>query len=81
MLRFNIVQAQRNDRGNYSVTLSQENHATVDAGQEDPHGAAIEVVDQSYLGRPVPVTKTKGRGAPAAGGSIERMDGKGCGRG
>ena len=33
-----------------AVDLSNEHKVTVEAGQDDPHGPSIEVVDRSYIG-------------------------------
>jgi len=61
MLRFNIVQGKRNDRGNFEVKLGEAEHqATIESGQDDPHGIDIAPVDTSVLGSGVVVTKTKG---------------------
>lgn len=63
MLRFNIVQGKRNQRGNFEVALNEPEHqVTLSAGQDDPHGVDIAPIDQSVLGNPanVQVTKTKG---------------------
>ena len=33
-----------------AVDLSNEHKVTVEAGQDDPHGTSIEVVDRSFIG-------------------------------
>ena len=33
-----------------AVDLSNEHKVTVEAGQDDPHGPSIEVVDRSFIG-------------------------------
>jgi hypothetical protein len=64
MLRFNIVQGQLNDRGNYGdgsfagfsanhvvdVRLTDENQVTIEANQDLPHGAELEPIDRSLVG-------------------------------
>jgi Complex 1 protein (LYR family) len=63
MLRFNIVQGSRNDRGNFEVRLENPEHqVTLASGHDDPHGVDIAPVDTAILGNPnsVKVTKTKG---------------------
>ena len=64
LLRFNIVQGQRNERGNFEVRLEQPQHqATIMSAQDDPHGIDISPVDKSVLGDAgggVQITKTKG---------------------
>lgn len=62
MLRFNIVQGVMNERGNFDVSLSSEEHqTTVAAGQSRPHGVDLETIDKSIGGNPddVTVTSTK----------------------
>ena len=63
MLRFNIVQGTRNERGNFEVKLEEPEHqVTLSSGKDDPHGVDITPIDQSILGDPsiVKITKTKG---------------------
>lgn len=60
MLKFNIVQGERNERGNYDVKLNKEEHSvTVEAGQDNPLGQELKVIDQSILGKGVNVEKNK----------------------
>ena len=65
MLRFNIAQGVLNERGNYEVSLSSQEHkTTVAAGQDAPHGVEIEAIDKSVHGNPndVVVTTTRNTG-------------------
>ena len=66
MLRFNVVQGTRNDRGNYEVGLAPEHHVTIEAGQDLPHGPELAVADPSLLGTPsaVKVEKSKATKVP-----------------
>jgi len=51
MLRFNIVQGTMNERGNFNVDLSSDEHkTTVEAGQVNPHGVELEAIDKSATG-------------------------------
>jgi hypothetical protein len=42
------------------VKLSAEHQVTVEAGQDDPNGPELAVPDQSLLGNPIKIEKTKG---------------------
>ena len=64
MLRFNIAQGTRTDRGNYAVELTEENQVVVDAGQENPHGQEIAPVDRSIIGEVVVERRGKGKKIP-----------------
>ena len=67
MLRFNVVQGMRNERGNYEVgKLSPEHYVTIEAGQDLPHGPELAVADQSLLGTAsaVKVEKSKATKVP-----------------
>ncbi len=51
VLRFNIVQGSLNTKGNYDVKMtSPSHHVTVEAGQCETHGPALEPIDLSILG-------------------------------
>ena len=64
MLRFNIAQGILNERGNYEVSLSSEEHkTTVASGQDAPHGVEIESIEKSFRGPPYDVVVTKNRNA------------------
>lgn len=63
MLRFNIVQGKRNEKGNFAASLDKPEHQiTLESGKDDPHGVDIAPIDQSILGNPesIKITKTKG---------------------
>lgn len=69
MLRFNIVQGARNNRGNYAVRLHEPEHlVTIQAEQGRPHGVDIAHIDKSILGDPNDVTVTKSTGSKAPKG-------------
>ena len=51
---------------------------TVEAGQDQPHGQALEVVDRSYLGEPVKIEKVKGQ-KDNKSVKFDQMEGGGCG--
>ena len=40
------------------VKLSEENIVTVEAGQHDPNGPELAIIDRAILGDPVTVTRT-----------------------
>jgi len=64
MLRFNIVQGTRNDRGNFEVRLEQPEHqVTLASGHDDPHGVDIAPIDKALLGDSASVTVTKTKGS------------------
>ena len=39
--------------------MSSEHKVTVEENQHKPHGPALEVVDRSYIGKPVKVEQVK----------------------
>ena len=67
MLRFNIVQGQMNEKGNYDVDLaSREEHQVVlESGKDLPHGVDISPIDQSSIGEADKVIMTKTKGSKA----------------
>jgi hypothetical protein len=71
MLRFNIVQATRNqEKGNFEVKLNPEHQVTVDAGQVLPHGPELSPIDPSFIGKHVGVTKHKADKKPLGEGDV-----------
>lgn len=63
MLRFNIVQARMNNRGNYGVDLTREETKVVlEAGKDLPQGVEVAPVDASSLGDPMLIKITKSKG-------------------
>jgi hypothetical protein len=45
-----------------AVSLKEEHHVTVQAGQDLPHGPELAPIDPSFIGKHVQVTKSKGTG-------------------
>ena len=61
MLRFNIVQGVKNERGNYEMKITEENQVTVGAHQDLVGGAQLEPIDVSRVGGDVTIEKVKNR--------------------
>lgn len=64
MLRFNIVQGRKNEKGNFGVRITEEHNATIAAGQHLPLGPELEPIDPSYVGADIVINKAKGDKQP-----------------
>ena len=67
MLRFNIVQGQMNEKGNFNVDLAtrEEHRVVLESGKDQPHGVDISPIDQSSVGDADKVVLTKTKGSKA----------------
>ncbi len=82
MLRFNIVQARMNERGNYNVDLTrEETRVALEAGKDLPLGVEVSPVDPSALGDPMLIKVTKSKGSNSGSSSSNSSSSGGCGGG
>eukprot|EP00981_Chlorochromonas_danica_P005787 scaffold1190_cov187-Ochromonas_danica.AAC.19 len=77
MLRYHIVQGQKNQKGHYEVSLKPEHKLTIEAEQDRKHGPELTPIDPSFLGQQVvSMTKVKGNKTPLKNVDVtkERQD-------
>ena len=63
MLRFNIVQGTKNERGNYDVNMREEHGVVMQERKDEPLGADFRPIDRGFAGdlSDVKMEKVKGK--------------------